>query len=43
VAPTLTEHLAYEWLPWRDAADKCFSWSNAEAIRQLPERAAFAG
>ena len=38
VAPVLTEHLAYEWLPWRDAADKCFSWSNAEAIRQLPER-----
>ena len=38
VVPVLTEHLAYEWLPWRDAADKCFSWSNAEAIRQLPER-----
>ena len=40
VAPVLTEHTAYEWLPWRDAADKCFSWSNAEAIRQLPERVA---
>ena len=38
VAPVLTEHLAYEWLPWRDAADQCFSWSNAEAIRQLPDR-----
>lgn len=36
VAPVLTEHTAYEWLPWRDAADKCFSWSNAEAIRKLP-------
>jgi dATP pyrophosphohydrolase len=33
------EHLRYEWLPWRDAADKVFSWSNAEAIRELPERA----
>lgn len=38
VVPVLTEHLAYEWLPWREAADKSFSWSNAEAIRQLPER-----
>ena len=43
VTPVLTEHLAYEWLPWRDAADKCFSWSNAEAIRQLPERVPPAG
>ena len=33
------EHLRYEWLPWRDAADKVFSWSNAEAIRELPQRA----
>ena len=32
------EHLAYAWLPWRDAAERAFSWSNAEAIRQLPER-----
>ena len=37
VAPVLTEHLAYEWLPWREAAQKCFSWSNAEAIRRLSE------
>jgi dATP pyrophosphohydrolase len=34
------EHLGYEWLPWRTAADKVFSWSNAEAIRELPQRAA---
>lgn len=33
------EHLRYVWLPWRDAADKVFSWSNAEAIRELPQRA----
>ena len=32
------EHLRYEWLPWRDAADKVFSWSNADAIRELPQR-----
>lgn len=37
VAPVLTEHLAYVWLPWREAAEKCFSWSNVEAIRKLPE------
>lgn len=30
------EHLAFRWLPWRDAADACFSFSNAEAILQLP-------
>ena len=30
------EHLAYQWLPWREAADRCFSPSNAEAILQLP-------
>ncbi len=32
------EHLAYAWLPWRQAADQVFSWSNAEAIRELPVR-----
>jgi dihydroneopterin triphosphate diphosphatase len=30
------EHLAFVWLPWREAADQCFSPSNAEAILQLP-------
>lgn len=30
------EHLQLEWLPWREAADRCFSPSNAEAILQLP-------
>ena len=32
------EHLRYEWLPWRDAAERVFSSSNAEAIRELPQR-----
>lgn len=31
------EHLNHMWLPYREAADKCFSPSNAEAILQLPE------
>lgn len=34
------EHLAYTWLPWREAADRAFSCSNAAAIRELAERAA---
>lgn len=32
------EHLQYRWLPWRQAADECFSPSNAEAILQLDQR-----
>ncbi|WP_395007347.1 dihydroneopterin triphosphate diphosphatase [Undibacterium sp.] len=32
------EHLRYQWLALRDAADLCFSASNAEAILQLPQR-----
>jgi dihydroneopterin triphosphate diphosphatase len=30
------EHVAFEWLPWQEAATRCFSPSNAEAIRLLP-------
>jgi dATP pyrophosphohydrolase len=32
------EHLGFQWLPWREAADKVFSPSNRAAILQLPER-----
>jgi len=32
------EHLRYEWLPWETAAERCFSPSNAAAIRRLPAR-----
>jgi dATP pyrophosphohydrolase len=35
------EHVAFEWLPWREAAAKCFSWSNRDAIVLLGERLAF--
>ena len=31
------EHNAYRWLPHLDAADMCFSPSNAEAILLLPQ------
>ena len=39
IAVTLNprEHLQHLWLPWREAADRCFSPSNAEAILQLPQ------
>lgn len=30
------EHTDHVWLPWRDAADRCFSPSNAEACLLLP-------
>ena len=30
------EHLNFVWLPWREAADRCFSPSNAEAVLHLP-------
>jgi dihydroneopterin triphosphate diphosphatase len=38
VAITLAprEHLRHEWLPYREAADRCFSPSNAEAVLNLP-------
>ena len=34
------EHLRHAWLPGQDAAAKCFSWSNRDAILLLPERVA---
>jgi dATP pyrophosphohydrolase len=33
------EHLQHAWLPWEEAAAKCFSWSNRDAILMLPRRA----
>lgn len=34
------EHLAWQWLPWREAAEACASPSNAEACLLLPRFAA---
>ncbi|HET7672175.1 MAG TPA: dihydroneopterin triphosphate diphosphatase [Burkholderiales bacterium] len=31
------EHVAFAWLPWREAAARCFSWSNRDAIVMLGE------
>lgn len=32
------EHRACCWLPWAEAAERCFSWSNRDAIRLLGRR-----
>jgi len=29
------EHVRYEWVDWRDAAQRVFSWTNVEAIKAL--------
>jgi len=34
------EHTGFQWLPWREAAAKCLSWSNRDAILLLPEKRA---
>ena len=36
VAPR--EHLSAQWLPWKEAAERVFSWSNRKAILMLPQR-----
>lgn len=38
VAPE--EHLGWRWLPWREAAAACFSWTNRDAILMLGARVA---
>lgn len=32
------EHVAHQWLPWREAATLCFSWTNRDAVLMLPMR-----
>lgn len=36
VRPNPREHTAMVWLPWREAAARCFSSTNARACRELP-------
>lgn len=33
--PAQGEHRACRWLPWREAATACFSWTNRDAILML--------
>ena len=32
------EHVQYEWVDWRDAAKRVFSWTNVDALSKLGER-----
>ena len=32
------EHVRHRWLRWREAAEACFSWTNAQSIRALAAR-----
>ena len=34
------EHLRYEWLPWKEAAERTPSWTNRDAILLLPQKRA---
>ena len=31
------EHVRYEWVDWREAADRVFSWTNVDALKRLGE------
>ena len=33
-----SEHIRYEWVDWREAAKRVFSWTNVDAIKRLGER-----
>jgi dATP pyrophosphohydrolase len=32
------EHVRYEWVDWREAAKRVFSWTNIDALSKLGER-----
>jgi len=32
------EHIRYEWVDWREAANRVFSWTNIDALKKLGER-----
>ena len=38
ITPSPHEHRAWQWLHWREAAERSFSWSNRDAILILPQR-----
>ncbi len=33
----LDEHVRYEWVDWREAATRVFSWTNVDALKRLGE------
>lgn len=32
------EHVRYEWVDWREAAQRVFSWTNVDALKRLGEQ-----
>jgi dihydroneopterin triphosphate diphosphatase len=32
------EHVRYEWVDWREAATRVFSWTNVDALKRLGEK-----
>ena len=32
------EHVRYEWVDWREAATRVFSWTNVDALKRLGEQ-----
>lgn len=32
------EHVHYEWVDWREAAQRVFSWTNVDALKRLGEQ-----
>ena len=32
------EHVRYEWMDWREATTRVFSWTNVDALKRLGER-----
>lgn len=32
------EHVQYEWVDWREAAKRVFSWTNVDALKRLGEQ-----
>ena len=32
------EHVRYEWVDWREATTRVFSWTNVDALKRLGER-----
>jgi dATP pyrophosphohydrolase len=33
-----SEHVQYEWVDWREAAKRVFSWTNVDALKRLGEQ-----
>ena len=33
-----SEHVRYEWVDWREAAKRVFSWTNVDALKRLGQR-----